>query len=577
MQFRVWLESEYDKYRPEFERLAMNRQFPFAHWFPAGKMRDYIPLNSMEGVDEDIVDFLSDFKGDGKTFPTSPQGYKVHDYKLGLAIPAIGGKRTFRISKIIQSAFAAEAMELDKLYTSKQISDINYERRKHQINKYFQNLTNAFQNSPYRTGKTQTGYVIAFSYDPHDIAQMSTGRNWTSCMNLTDGSNKKNVYCEVERGGFVAYLIRPDDLEIKKPQARIHIRRFANRKGHNIAIPEETIYGDPVPGFLEKVKEWINQKQGTPTAGFYKLKGGTYSDTFSKGEFVLPDSQKRILRWVLSYKDKSEKTLGYALAAMKNFFNYEWNEETLKEVLAILKSNYAFGESLTKFIEKYPHLASEDDIKNFHNHRLETLYKNTTDERVKTMIRQQISDEVDRNLKIPEDKLPFDPNSSVWGAVGYYQNLLNKLQILKPIPEPLLQKVIKFADDLMENPFLSNRYKEGTPGDAEKNLLNQIIHVLSITGTDTPTVVDFYKRYLEKHGMPYNQGYNSLYFALARLGNNGQPLLPYVKQELEKLQAMPVSQDWEGRKRQHDIESLMYVIDSIESGKGRSDKYTLWT
>ena len=93
--------------------------------------------------------------------------------------------------------------------------------------------------------------MIVISQDPHDVAQMSTGRQWTSCMDLggegrEPGSHHEDIFCEVQKGGLVAYLIRAEDGAIADPLARIHIRRFDNRAGQSVAVPEQSVYGNEI-------------------------------------------------------------------------------------------------------------------------------------------------------------------------------------------------------------------------------------------------------------------------------------------------------------------------------------------
>ena len=51
-----------------------------------------------------------------------------------------------------------------------------------------------------------TKYVV-LSKDPIDIAEMSTGRKWTSCTNVYDGGSKDYVSYDIYEGTFIAYLI----------------------------------------------------------------------------------------------------------------------------------------------------------------------------------------------------------------------------------------------------------------------------------------------------------------------------------------------------------------------------------
>ena len=68
-------------------------------------------------------------------------------------------------------------------------------------------------------GKKDDKLFVVITHNTKDILHMSTGRTWTSCLKLPDTSRIKSskVYCESIEGGFAAYLINSNDLDIKKP------------------------------------------------------------------------------------------------------------------------------------------------------------------------------------------------------------------------------------------------------------------------------------------------------------------------------------------------------------------------
>jgi hypothetical protein len=150
------------------------------------------------------------------------------------------------------------------------------------ISKDYNNILKQFSESSLRKVKQPSNYLIAISQDPYDIARMSTGRDWTSCMQLGVGTYHKDVFCEIEAGGLIAYLIKKDDKDIEEPVARISIKRFTNQKGKSFALPEKTTYGNASKAFYETVLAWIESKQGKMQKGEYKREGGGYSDTFGR-------------------------------------------------------------------------------------------------------------------------------------------------------------------------------------------------------------------------------------------------------------------------------------------------------
>jgi hypothetical protein len=181
-----------------------------------------------------------------------------------------------------------------------------------------------YLSSNLRANKEATGLKVVISQDPKDIATMSTNRAWTSCTELGSGAHYEDLFCELESGGFVAYLIKPNDLEIKSPLARIWVRRLSNAKGESIAIPEETVYGNEKPGFPEFVQRWIDSNQGDIKYGPYKLRGGDYSDTFQNTHVVIPDDPS-LLEDMFINADKHIEDIGPLYSVTDNFHD-EYSE-----------------------------------------------------------------------------------------------------------------------------------------------------------------------------------------------------------------------------------------------------------
>lgn len=133
--------------------------------------------------------------------------------------------------------------------------------------------------------KNINNYVV-ISHNSDDIINMSTGRNWTSCTNIIEGAMSDVPYCEAAEGGFIAYLIKEDDLNVENPISRVLIRRFDSALGESIALMEQTSYGQHNKRFLDIVQEWINSKQGEIKTEEYFMMGGVdYSDTYESEVF----------------------------------------------------------------------------------------------------------------------------------------------------------------------------------------------------------------------------------------------------------------------------------------------------
>lgn len=281
--------ADYEKYREQIEEFAANNPRPFAHWLGEDR-RAYFPFrmsNEGQQIDPEIGMFLQQ------------EGCEVTDYRGG---HCTRGGRDYRIGKLIQQAYKRDMKILQDRMNST-YDDQGRDQLQNQeieLNKKYNNLMNLFSTSSIRNMKDEGNeFLIVLSDLPKDIAMMSTDRGWTSCMNLDEGAQADDVYCEVEQGGIVAYLIGANDKDIKNPYARLLIKRFDNKAGQSYAIPEKKVYGNTVPGFAEEVQDVINKLQGDIPVGYYDL-SGNYSDTLAENKLIGPKSKQEVIEWLYS-------------------------------------------------------------------------------------------------------------------------------------------------------------------------------------------------------------------------------------------------------------------------------------
>jgi len=183
------------------------------------------------------------------------KGYEIDDYQKGYAHDAKNPKRIVKIGKLI-----GDHPELKKIFDQRLEGKL----------------------------KDTNQLSIVFTYNPRDIALMSTGRGWTSCANLTlpvaDAPAAVQLSRKIKYGGMVAYLINSRDKDIENPIARIAIRRFIDKNtGSFILVPEQTVYGASSKEFVEEVKELLKKSNDQTMKGMYGVfqdAEGGYSDTF---------------------------------------------------------------------------------------------------------------------------------------------------------------------------------------------------------------------------------------------------------------------------------------------------------
>lgn len=118
-------------------------------------------------------------------------------------------------------------------------------------------------NDHRRQGVSASKRLLVVSCHPYDIIGMSTGRGWTSCMNIHGGSNNHFVARDLAFGVMVVYAIDADDTNIQHPICRCLIKPFKSKSGHTLYHRETRVYGTKVAGFdavLAKFLRVLNKK-----------------------------------------------------------------------------------------------------------------------------------------------------------------------------------------------------------------------------------------------------------------------------------------------------------------------------
>lgn len=210
------------------------------HVIPPGQDRISIPLEHPEEneIAQPHPDVLSHLE---------KHGYKIADYKAGLATDQYG--RNVKIGKALQRT-AAPKETFDK-----------------------------FTQDPSRKGAkaVSSGLHVVVSRHPHDVAAMSTGQGWTSCMNMKGGENCHYLQPEVEAGTHVAYLAHESDPHAEHPLARIALKPFHDRN-ETILRPEGVTYGDADNAFAHTVRKWTEKHFPMRPNGEYERDVRTYND-----------------------------------------------------------------------------------------------------------------------------------------------------------------------------------------------------------------------------------------------------------------------------------------------------------
>lgn len=179
------------------------------------------------------------------------------------------------------------------------ISFSNGKEREQRIGKFIKDkdLLDRYSKDPTRVVQSLNDreMYICISNHAYDVAGMSTDRNWTSCMDLFNGSASRYVYEDIKYGTLVSYIIDKNDTNIETPIGRVLIKPYKlSRKDYHgtdpapiVYSPEVTVYSPfiglkPVREYLKKVCEEIqNDKSGT-LRQLTHLYNDTYHDKADK-------------------------------------------------------------------------------------------------------------------------------------------------------------------------------------------------------------------------------------------------------------------------------------------------------
>jgi hypothetical protein len=155
---------------------------------------------------------------------------------------------------------------------------------------------------------------------------------------------------------------------------------------------------------------------------------------------------------------------------------------------------------------------------------------------------------------------------------------------MKPIPEPLIKKMVEFANNTDKLKLISDkeqmdaRLKPRAELDAEKvknQAIESVIEAFAATGSDTPTVQRFYQSLLPK----WNKigGIGKIGWAISKLGESGRQFLPFIENKRKELEEKSNEiYTYEKRMFEEALESYDYVIDALKNGTGRSSKYRMY-
>lgn len=120
---------------------------------------------------------------------------------------------------------------------------------------------------------------IVFSKHPYDIASMTGGRGWKSCVDVVDkktGFNWEHVEADIKSGSFISYVIKKEDFNINNPAARVVFKKLQDKNNDkNVVFYPDRMYGTASEKFVPFAKSIVDKVQDF-TPGTYILNKEVY-------------------------------------------------------------------------------------------------------------------------------------------------------------------------------------------------------------------------------------------------------------------------------------------------------------
>jgi len=316
------------------------------------------------------------------------------------------------------------------------------------------------------------------------------------------------------------------------------------------------------------------------------------------------------------FEDVTDNRDAMKMSVVKGIIRGEvgtYPEDFLKEVKDYVieegsRRNTGNGKIVKEFLNKYPHLISQEEVMKMNESTQFEFIKNLgPSERAPYLAGWESA--ISESLNVDS----FLNSPSISRAIGYFENfkgqtdnldeayyevhtaVINEMmndiirplgELYDPIPEALVQKTINFAKELSS--------KEVIQGNKNYNRIHSsIVDVFSKTHTDTPSVQSYYKSLLPlwdvgaevNHYGFRNISTSNLGMAISNLGENGQGFIPDVKIKIQDAENYLVFarnnldnnssyKDHQNvEKMEKEVERRKYVLDCLENKQGRSDKY----
>ena len=182
--------------------------------------------------------------------------YSIKDYKLGIAFQTDNPKREIRIGKLLQKEKQPDLLKMFNEDTNRTLA------------------------------KQQAEYSIVICQHPYDVTAMTTGRDWSSCLEVLGGANRHFIPDEIRSGTMTVYYIKSSDRNINNPIGRVNVKLYSESmddyyQNSNtdfpsdwVWIPDTKVYGNFPTNALKLLYSWLSERQDYQFGyNYYKLEG----------------------------------------------------------------------------------------------------------------------------------------------------------------------------------------------------------------------------------------------------------------------------------------------------------------
>jgi hypothetical protein len=203
-------------------------------------------------------------------------GFTAIDFKTNMVLDPSG--RTLRLGKACRIALEKlRKYNENNRYMMYTLSNI-YEPAVRQWER-----ENQIANKEMQSKASGKQLMVVISRHPYDVASMSTGRDWSSCMHLDTGTNQGTVPFDIKYGTLIAYLTTADDKNINHPLGRVLIKPYHRGSSKSVVfgIENKTYPSNArnIPDWLDVVKQWVDDANAKAKSGIYSLPSNLYNDS----------------------------------------------------------------------------------------------------------------------------------------------------------------------------------------------------------------------------------------------------------------------------------------------------------